>query len=110
MKIRQKTLAPGACVLSFCKFGATVECEQSDAMCERPSDITRFLDRVAIGNTVRRRADIEAGFDFREARGIEIRAERQQRGQNFLGRVRFNRIENIGLRQGPRKIAVIPGR
>ena len=80
-------------------FGGAVDREQANTEREGARDITLLLDRVAIGDAVRRCTGGQRHFDFGYRRRIEARAHLGQQRQHFGRRIGLHRIEHAAVRQ-----------
>ena len=88
-------------------LGGAVDREQANPERERARDVALLLDRVAIGDAVRRRTGGQRHFDFGDRRGVEAGAERGQQRQHFRRRVGLHRVEHAAVRQSLGKGLVV---
>jgi len=68
---------------------------------------TLLLDRVAVGDAVRRRAGGQRHLDLRDRSRVEARAEAGEQREHFRGRVRLHGVEHAGIRQRLGESAVV---
>ena len=88
-------------------FGGAVDREQANAERKGARDVALLLDRIAIGDAVRRRTGSQRHFDFGDGRGVEARAHRGQQRQHFRRRVCLHRVEHAAVRQSLREGLVV---
>ncbi len=92
---------PGAwgCAGDLLDLRGAIGCKQANPEREGARNVALLLDRVAIGNTLGRRARRKHHLDFGYGSAIEARAERGQQRQHFRSRVGFHRVEHTAVRQ-----------
>ena len=79
-------------------LGLAIDGEQPHAERIGARDVALLLDRVAIGDAVRRRAGCEHHLDLGDRGGIEAGAEPGQQRQHLRRRVRLHGIEHPAVR------------
>ena len=92
----------------FLDFGLAIDREKADAERVGARDVTLLLDRVAVGDAVRRRARREHEFDLRHRSGVEARTESGQERQHLRRRIGLHGVEHtrVGERLGEGLIVV----
>src|ERR1019366_3012654 len=81
--------------------------KQPNAEREGALDVTLLLDRIAVGNPLRRRARGQRHLDFGYRGAVEARAHRGQQRQHFRRRVCLPRIEHAAVRQRPGEALIV---
>src|SRR5690606_31917857 len=76
-------LGAGGGTRNLLHFLDTIDRKEAHTQLERTGDITLLLDRVAIGNTIRRRTSVERHFDLSHRGGVEGRTQRNKQTQDF---------------------------
>ena len=88
-------------------LGLAVDRKERDAKREGSRDLHLFLDGVAVGNALGRRAGGERSMRFGKRRHIEATAELSQQFQDFRRRIGFDSVEDFGVRQRLGEVQII---
>ena len=89
-------------------LGGAVDREQANAEREGARDVALLLDRIAIGDAVRRRTRSQRHLDLGDGGGVEAGAHRGEQVQHFRRGIGLHRVEHaaVGQRPGEGRIVV----
>ena len=88
-------------------LGLAVDREQRDAEPEGFGDLALFLDGVAVGDAVRRRAGGEHLVGLGQRGDVEAAAEIGQQLEDFRRRIGFDGVEHLGVRQHLGEVLIV---
>ena len=107
-RMRQNTRAARRRARDLLDLGLAVDREQAHAERVGARDVALLLDRVAVGDAVRRGAGGEHHLDLGDRGGVEAGAEAGEQRQHLRRRVRLHGVEHarVGQRLGEGEVVV----
>ena len=99
--------AAGGGARDFLRLGLAIDGKESDAEPKGRCDFRLLLDRVAVGDPLRRRARREHGPNLAHRGDVEAAAEPGQQFEDFRRRVGLDGIEHLGVRQHLGEVEIV---